>query len=72
VRVTAPLEVILRRLQQRDPGSKTVGSLQHLREFDELISAAALEHDIIENLDPDPSSTARRIATMAGWIRSAT
>lgn len=51
--------------------SKTVGSFEDLRSFDELVIAAAVESDIVDNIDPNVARTARRIAAICGWVPSA-
>jgi adenylylsulfate kinase len=67
VRIRAPLELVARRLQSRDPASKTIGSFEDLRSFDELVTAAAVESEIVDNIDPDLARTAHQIVAICGW-----
>jgi len=67
IRIRAPLELVARRLQSRDPASKTIGSFDDLRSFDELLTAAAVESEIVDNIDPNLARTAHQIATICGW-----
>jgi len=70
IRIAVPVELALERLELRDPGSKTVGSIGELRSFSEVVSAAGVESGVVENTGRDPSVTARQIVQMSGWVAS--
>jgi hypothetical protein len=67
VRVEAPPAVIAARLDRRDPASKTIDSLVHLREFDGRVRAAVPGCPCVENAGADVVGTARRVLRAAGW-----
>jgi hypothetical protein len=67
VRVSAPLELIADRIDQRDPGSKTIGSLADLAAFDERVRAAVPDCPCVDNADANVVHAARRVLQVAGW-----
>ncbi|MFZ0388305.1 MAG: hypothetical protein WAL22_21765 [Solirubrobacteraceae bacterium] len=70
VRIRAPLELTVRRLDHRDPASKTSGSLDDLRAFEQLVTKAGLESQVVDNTSGDLSQIALELA--AKWLSDQT
>jgi adenylylsulfate kinase-like enzyme len=66
VRVRAPFEQVAARLHRRDAASKTVGSSEDLRTFEQLVAMAGVESSVVDNGTSDPSQVAIQLA--AEWL----
>ncbi|MEM7364861.1 MAG: AAA family ATPase [Pseudomonadota bacterium] len=68
VRITAPLDVRVARLKQREYGESQRWHLERTSELDEILIAAGIEDHVIANEGDTPAEAAEAVLRRCGWI----